>query len=207
MKTDILDIEGSVVGSMELDPSIFQIEPRSHLLHEMVRSNLASKRRGTHKVKSRSEVSGGSAKPWRQKGTGRARAGSIRSPLFRGGGVVFGPSPRSYDFRPPKSARRVALRSALAARSDALIALDKIELGSTPKTKRAAEILRALGASGKKVLIALDRNDDVARKSFRNIARVKMTSAENVNVYDLLNAEALIFERSAIEKIQERLSR
>lgn len=207
MQVDVVDVKNSKVGDVELAPDIFEGKIRPHLLRDMVISQLANRRRGTHKVKSRSEVSGGGKKPWKQKGLGRARAGSIRSPIFRGGGIVFGPQPRDYGYTLPKKARRAALISALSlkVKENSLKVLDKLELADH-KTKNAAAVLKALGATGKALVVVAEKEKN-AELGFRNLPGVKLVRPETVNVYDLMNVDHVVLSQDALTKIQERLAK
>ncbi len=206
MKIDVIDTKKNKVGDAELAPEIFEGEIKRHLVHDVVVNQMANHRKGTHKTKNRTEVRGGGKKPWKQKGLGRARAGSIRSPLFRGGGVVFGPTPRNYGYSVPKKVRKAALVSALTfkAQDNAFIVVDKLELAA-PKTKDALAILNSLGISGK-VLIVTGSRDSNLELSFRNIAGVKMVRPETVNTLDLVKADTVLCVRDALDGIHERLS-
>lgn len=207
MKQTVVDSDNKKVGEVELAPSVFEAEIKPHLVRDVVVWQLARRRRGTSKTKERCEVKGGGQKPWRQKGLGRARAGSIRSPLFRGGGTTFGPRPRDYSYNVSKKVRKSALVSSLSARAKdgAVIVLDKLELDE-PKTKKAVATLTALGLDGKALVIINGRNDNV-ELSFRNIHGVKIIQAEGLNVYDILNHDHIVFTQDALDKIQERLGR
>lgn len=198
---DVLDMENRKVGERELKEEVFGVPIREHLLYEAVRWQLACRRRGTASTKTRGEVSGGGAKPWRQKGTGRARAGSIRSPLWRGGGVVFGPRPRDYSYRLPKSARREALKTALALklREGAIKVVKDLNLPEI-KTKRMLEILKGLGAVNS--LIVMDRKDERVEKSARNLPFTKVIRCEGLNVYDILRYENLVLTEASLERIE-----
>jgi large subunit ribosomal protein L4 len=204
METPILNASNERVGTAALDDEIFSAPVNDALLWEVVRMQLAARRQGTHDVKSRSEVRGGGRKPWRQKGTGRARAGSRRSPLWRGGAVIFGPTPRSYAFSMPKKKRKLALRCALAAkaRDGELVVVEDLGLAEI-KTKTLAQTLRGLGAES--ALIVIPERDETIEKSARNLSRVKVLRAEGLNVYDVLRFEKLVLLRSALEKVEERL--
>jgi large subunit ribosomal protein L4 len=208
MKTEIVDITKKKVGEAELPAAIFEAEIKESLLHDVVVSQLASRRSGTHKTKTRAEVRGGGVKPWKQKGTGRARAGSIRSPLFRGGGIIFGPSPRSYAYRIPKKMRAAALRSALSVKAaeNAITIVDQIAFDA-PKTRQAADTVAALGLAGKKILLVLAARNEAVEKSFRNLDKVSIIMTEGVNVYDVLNAEAILATHDAITALTERLAK
>jgi large subunit ribosomal protein L4 len=187
----------------ELNEAIFGVKSRPHLLHQTVVMQLANRRAGSASTKSKGLVRGGGKKPWRQKGTGRARAGSIRSPLWVGGGTVFGPQPRDYSYRMPRTARREALLSALSTkkREDKLIVVDKIEL-DRPKTKQMVEALAALKVES--ALIVIPRADANIERAARNLPRVKVLRVEGLNVYDLLRYEHLILTESALKALEER---
>jgi large subunit ribosomal protein L4 len=193
------------VSEMELDERVFNVEIKDHLLHDVVRMQLANMRTGTASTKNRSAVRGGGRKPYRQKGTGRARAGSRRSPLWRGGGVIFGPAPRDFGFNLPKKMRKQALRVALSARATEgkLLILNQFELKEI-KTKSFVEILARLGME--KALIVISQENFTLERSARNIPGVKVLRVEGLNVYDILNHENLILVKDAVEKIQERLA-
>ena len=202
---DVLTKEGSKVNSIELNQDIFGIEPNQHVLFEAVNLQRASLRRGTHSVKNRSAVSGGGKKPFRQKGTGNARQGTIRAPHYRGGGVVFGPTPRSYSYKMPRKMRRLALRSALSAKvnEEALTVVDNLAL-DTPKTKDFMAILENLNAD-KKVLLVLENEDVNVELSSRNLQGVTVLTLEELNVLDILSANHVIFTEGAIKKAEEVL--
>ncbi len=195
-----------MVGEVDLPPSVFAQPVREHLLYEVVKMQLANRRAGTASTKSRGEVRGGGKKPWRQKGLGRARAGSIRSPLWVGGGTVFGPKPRSYSYLLPKKARKRALCSALSLKwsEGHLLVLDRLEVPEM-KTKKVVEILRQLGV-GEDALIVIPRADEKLEKAARNLPRVKVLRAEGLNVYDLLRYHHLILTREALDSLKVRLA-
>jgi large subunit ribosomal protein L4 len=199
-------MDGADKGTLDL-PEIFAERPREHLLFEVVQSQQASRRAGTHKTKTRGEVSGGGIKPWRQKGTGRARAGSIRSPIWEGGGTIFGPRPRDYSYRLPAKARRVALCAALSdrQRGGALTVVEEIKLPE-PKTKRVAAMLGALGLEGTVLIVESGVNGDL-EKAARNLPLVKVLRTEGVNVYDVLRHQHLLITRSAVAALAERLAK
>jgi large subunit ribosomal protein L4 len=192
----------ATVVNADLPEAIFGIQPNVPVMHQVVTAQLAAARSGTHATKTRAEVSGGGAKPWRQKGTGRARQGSSRSPQWRGGGVAHGPQPRSYRQRTPKKMVWLALRSALSDRaaSGMVIVVDDWGFAS-PKTKEAVAALKALGVAGReRVLVVLDRGDETAWKSFRNLGeRVGLVSVEELNTYDVLVADRVIFTSATLE--------
>lgn len=204
MDFDVINIEGKKVESVTLPDEVFGVEVNSALLWEMVKSQRASKRAGTHKTKKVGEVQGTNAKPYKQKGTGRARQGSLRSPQFVGGGTVFGPQPRDYSYRLPKSARRAALRSALSDRAkDGLVILDKFELDA-PKTKSVVAFLEQLGT---KSALIVDVKNDTLLLSSRNIPRSKAIEATALNVYDILDHEKLVLTQAAIEHVVAKASK
>ncbi len=202
----VVDVANAEVGRIEL-PALFDAPVNDHLLFEQVLAQRASNRSGTAATKTRSMMRGGGAKPWRQKGTGRARAGTRRSPLWRGGAVTFGPQPRSYAYRLPRSARRQALISALAQKrhDDQLKVIDRFGL-EEPKTKRMKEILEVLGVSGS-VLIVLAEGDRNVELSARNLKGVLVMPVAGLNVYDILRYEHLLVEKAAVVAVEERLSR
>lgn len=199
----IFDMTGKKVGTQELAESVFGIEPNMSVMHLMVVNYLANQRQGTQSTLTRSEVSGGGKKPWRQKGTGRARQGSTRSPQWYHGGIAHGPKPRSYSFTVNKKVRRLAMKSALSAKvaDEEMIVLDKLELAEI-KTKEVAKVLSSL-ETGKKVLIVLPEKNDVVYRSARNIAGVKTTLVSTLNVYDILNCDTIIVLKDAVAKIEE----
>lgn len=205
-KVALLNVSGSQVGEVELNDAVFGIEPNVHVLHDAVIMQRASLRFGTHKVKGRSEVRGGGRKPWKQKGTGRARQGSIRSPQWVGGGTVFGPTPRSYSFKLPKKVRRLAIKSALSSKviDQDIIVLDALTLNA-PKTKEFAAILNNLKVD-RKALIVADSYDDVIALSARNIPGVKFIAADGISVLDVLTHDKLIITKEAVQKVEEVLA-
>jgi len=190
---------------VELPDAVFGIEPNEYAVHEAVTLQLASRRSGTHDTKTISEVAGGGRKPWRQKGTGRARQGSRRSPLWRGGGVVFGPTPRKYGYSMPKKVRRLALLSALSARAqgDAVFVVDSLELPE-PSTKAMAALFDAIGVE--KPLVVTVARDEIVEKSTRNIPNAMALGVAGLNVYDVVNHQALIIAREAVAKAEEALA-
>jgi len=192
------------VGSIDLSPEIFEVEVRPEILHFVVRAQLAAKRVGTHSVKTRAFVSGGGKKPWKQKGTGHARAGSNRSPVWRGGAVIFGPQPRSYEFKVNRKVRRLALKMALTSRllEDNLLVLKGIDLPEI-KTKRFAEVAKALGLE--KALIVFNEADNNLLLSARNLPGIKLLPADKLNAYDVLLYPKLVMLESAAVSVQERL--
>ncbi|MCJ7843052.1 50S ribosomal protein L4 [Lederbergia sp. NSJ-179] len=196
---------GSKVGEIDLNESVFGIEPNNHVLFEAIVMQRASLRQGTAKVKNRSEVRGGGAKPWRQKGTGRARQGSIRSPQWRGGGTVFGPVPRSYSYKLPKKVRRLAIKSALSTkvREESILVLESLSF-EAPKTKEFVKVLANLPV-GKKALVVTDTVDENVELSGRNIPGITVIEASNLNVLDVTNHQTLILTKAAVEKVEEVL--
>lgn len=202
-KVALYDITGAQIGEVELSDAVFGIKPNPHVVHDVVVMQQASMRAGTHKTKGRSEVSGGGRKPWRQKGTGRARQGSIRAPQWRGGGTAFGPQPRSYAFKLPKKVRRLALRSVLSAKvlENDLIVLDQLTMDA-PKTKRFAEVLKNLKVERKALVVAGEIDENVAL-SARNIPGVKYISAAGINVLDVIGHDKLIMTQDAVRKVEE----
>lgn len=205
-KVALYNTNGEQVGEIELNDAVFGIEPHAHAMHSAVVMQQASLRQGTHKVKGRSEVRGGGRKPWRQKGTGRARQGSIRSPQWVGGGVVFGPTPRSYAYKLPKKVRRLAIRSALSSKvlAEEIIVLDGLQMNE-PKTKQFAGILQNLKADRKALIVSAEYNDNVAL-SARNIPGVKFIAADGINVLDVLGHDKLIITKDAVQKVEEVLA-
>lgn len=201
-KVPVYNIGGDQVGEVELSERLFAAPVRPDLMHEVVLMYLAGQRQGTHKVKGRSEVRGGGRKPWKQKGTGRARQGSIRSPQWKGGGVVFGPTPRSYKYNLTKKVRRQALYSALSSKVDGgkVVVLDALNLPEA-KTKHMAALLGKFELS-KALFVDVDRLGPAYLAS-RNIPGVKLVDANGVNVYDLLRYEHVVFTRDAVERVQE----
>lgn len=194
---------GADAGSLELDDSTFGIEPNVPVMHQVVTAQLAARRSGTQSTKTRAEVSGGGAKPWKQKGTGRARAGSTRSPNWIGGGVALGPKPRSYAQKTPKKMIKLALRSALSDRASEgkVIVVDEWKFDA-PSTKGAIAALAALGVEGK-VLLVLDRGDVAAWKSFRNLGHVHIIETAELNTYDVLVSDYVIFTKSTLPNAEE----
>ncbi|PWL81637.1 MAG: 50S ribosomal protein L4 [Clostridia bacterium] len=199
----IYNMLGKEAGEMELSADIFGVEPNAAVLHSAVVNYLANQRQGTQSTKTRTEVSGGGRKPWRQKGTGHARQGSIRAPQWTHGGIALGPKPRSYNYVLPKKMRRLALKSALSSKvaDGALLVLDELKLDEI-KTKTVAAMLTALNAD-RKVLLVLPEKNDVAVKSARNIPGVKTALVNTINTYDILNADKLIVVKDAVAKIEE----
>ncbi|MBE1447251.1 50S ribosomal protein L4 [Paenibacillus sp. OAS669] len=202
-KVALYNVSGSQVGEVELSDSVFGIEPHAHVLNEAVLMQRASLRLGTHKVKGRSEVRGGGRKPWKQKGTGRARQGSIRAPQWKGGGTVFGPTPRSYSYKLPKKVRRLAIKSALSSKviGNEIIVLDQLQL-TQPKTKEFAAILSNLKVDRKALVVTAGYEENVAL-SARNIPGIKFVVAEGINVLDVMVYDKLIITKDAVQKVEE----
>ena len=198
----VYNIEGKEVGTIELNDAIFGVEVNEHLVHMAVVSQLANNRQGTQKAKTRSEVSGGGKKPWRQKGTGHARQGSTRAPQWTGGGVVFAPTPRDYSFKLNKKEKRAALKSALTLRveENKFIVVDEMNFDEI-KTKKFQTVLNNLSVS--KALVVLEDGNKNAELSARNIADVKTAKTNTINVYDILKYNTVIATKAAVEKIQE----
>ncbi|MDK2821209.1 MAG: large subunit ribosomal protein [Clostridia bacterium] len=205
-KVALYNVQGQQVGEIDLSDDVFGCEVNEAVLHDAVVMQLASRRQGTVATKGWAKVSGGGRKPWRQKGTGRARAGSIRSPLWRGGAVIFGPQPRDYGYKLPKKVRRLALRSALSSKVNEgnMIVLDNLTLAE-PKTKEMANIIENLTGQDKALVVTASRDRNV-ELSARNLPGVNFVPSEGINVYDLLAYDKLIITKDAVERIQEVLS-
>ena len=199
----VVDMEGKQVGTVDLSDSIFGIQPNEAVMHQVVLSYLAAQRQGTQSALTRSEVSGGGRKPWRQKGTGRARQGSTRAPQWTHGGIVFAPKPRDYRFTVNKKERRLALKSALSVKAaeNEIIVVDSIKTDEY-KTKKMVAMLNAIGAE-KKTLIVLPEVDSMVIMSAKNIPGVKTAQVNTINVYDILNADKLVIAKDAVSKIEE----
>ena len=199
----VYNMEGKEVGNIDLNDAIFGVEVNEHLVHLAVVQQLANNRQGTQKAKTRSEVSGGGRKPWRQKGTGHARQGSTRSPQWTGGGVVFAPVPRDYSFKMNQKEKRAALMSALSdkVQNDKLIVLDELKMDEF-KTKKFAEVMTNLKAT-RKALVVVAENDAKVVKSAKNLAEVKTALTNTINVYDIVNAQTLVLTKDAVAKIEE----
>jgi len=202
---DVFNLDSEVTGRLELSDSIFGVPVKSHVLHEVVIYQLAKRRAGTAKAKGRSEIRGGGKKPFRQKGTGRARAGTTRSPIWRGGGTVHGPQPRDYEMRIPKKVRRLALKMALSQKvlDDGFKVIDQLKLDRI-RTKDFVDLLDRFELG--KTLVVLPEPDEMIEKSARNIPNVKVLRSEGLNVYDLLNYHALILSRECVSRIEEALA-
>ena len=205
-KVAVYDMTGAKTGEMELNDSVFGVEINEAVVHQAVVMQLASQRQGTHATKTRAMVRGGGRKPWKQKGTGRARAGTIRSPLFVGGGVAFGPHPRSYKFSMPRKARRLAIKSALTAKVNdgELLIVESINFAE-PKTKDVVNFLGNFEAPAKALIITADNDENVA-KSSRNIPGVKAIGTIGLNVFDLLHHDKVLVTKEAVAKIEEVLA-
>jgi large subunit ribosomal protein L4 len=199
----MIDVMGNPVEEVELNEGIFDVEVNQHAVYLVVKNILANKRQGTHSAKTRAEVRGGGRKPWRQKGTGRARQGSIRSPQWRGGGVVFAKKPRDYSYTTPKKVRRIALQSVLTSKvqNDEMILVDKYVL-EEPKTKEFAKILKNIKADSKALVVINDEDTNIYR-SARNIDGVKVLRATDINVYDLLKYDNLVISKDALNVVEE----
>jgi len=202
-KVAIYNVNGDQVGELDLSDAVFGVAVHRQALFDVVNKHLASKRRGTHDTKTRAEVSGGGRKPWRQKGTGRARHGSTRSPIWRSGGIVFGPHPRDYSYRLPKKVRRLAMRSALSSKVEggSIVVLEELAM-ETPKTKDMVKILGNLKVNNK-VLVVTANRDETVFKSARNIPGVKPLSVPGLNVYDLLAHNTLVITKDAVARVEE----
>ena len=202
-KIAMVDMAGKQVGDIELNEAVFGIEPNTHVMHAMVVNYLANQRQGTQSTLTRSEVSGGGKKPWRQKGTGRARQGSTRSPQWTHGGIALGPKPRDYRYSLNRKVRRLAMKSAFSSKvlDNEMIVVDSIAVDEI-KTKKIVEMLKALGAE-KKALIVLSEKDEAVIKSARNIPGVQTALVGTLNVYDILNHDAFIVSKDAVAKIEE----
>ena len=203
LKTNVLDMSGKVVGEIELSEAVFGITPNAAVVHDVVKNHLANCRQGTQSALTRAEVSGGGRKPWRQKGTGRARQGSTRAPQWTHGGIVFAPKPRDYSYTLNKKTRRLALKSVLSAKAAEanIVVIDSIKM-EAPKTKEFAAFLNAVGVQGKALVVTAEVNENVV-KSGRNIPGCQVTFANLINVYDVANATKLVVDQAAIQKIEE----
>lgn len=197
---DVIDLEGKKAGSVVLPGSIFDVPTNIPLMHQVVVAQLAAARQGTHATKTRGEVAGGGKKPFRQKGTGNARQGSIRAPHFTGGGIVHGPQPRDYDQRTPKKMKQGALRSALSdrARADRIHVVTALFEGDKPSTKAALAALRAI-VEDRQALVVLERGDELTALSLRNVPEVHVLWADQLNTYDVLDADDIVFTQAALE--------
>jgi large subunit ribosomal protein L4 len=202
-KVALYNVSGQQIGDIELNDTIFGVEVNQHVLYEVVKNQLANKRQGTQSTKTRAEVRGGGRKPWRQKGTGRARQGSIRAPQWPGGGVVFAPKPRDYSYAVPKKVRRLAMKSALSSKveSSEIIVLDELNL-TQPKTKDMVNILKNVNSKKKALLVMVEKNENVV-KSASNIPGIQTTLVNTLNVYDILKYDSLIITKEAVKKVEE----
>ena len=203
LKTNVYDMSGELVGEIELSEAVFGVTPNQSVVHDVVKNHLANKRQGTQSALTRAEVSGGGRKPWRQKGTGRARQGSTRAPQWTHGGIVFAPKPRDYSYTLNKKSRRLALKSVLSAKvaETNLVVIDSIKM-EAPKTKDFAAFLAAVGCECK-TLVVTATPDEAVIKSGRNIPGCEITFANLINVYDVLNAKKLVVDKAALQKIEE----
>jgi len=203
LKTNVYDMSGKLVGEIELSEAVFGVEPNQSVVHDVVKNHLANCRQGTQSSLTRAEVSGGGRKPWRQKGTGRARQGSTRAPQWTHGGIVFAPKPRDYSYTLNKKSRRLALKSVLSAKAAAenLVVIDAIRMDE-PKTKEFAAFLKAVSCDCKTLVVTAEPSENVI-KSGRNIEGCQVTFANVLNVYDILNAKKLVVDQEALKKIEE----
>ena len=202
-KVAVYNMLGAQVGEIELNDDVFGIEPNKAVMYDFIKMQLANKRQGTSSTKTRTEVRGGGKKPWRQKGTGRARAGSSRNPVWRGGGIAFGPKPRDYSYKLPQKVRRLALRSALSSKAldNKIVVVDEFNFDQ-PKTKVMVQALEALKVGKKTLLVTADGNVNVV-KSARNIEGVKPMRADFINVYDILKHDTLLITKDAVAMVEE----
>ena len=203
LKTNVYNMSGELVGEIELSEAVFGVTPNESVVHDVVKNHLANKRQGTQSALTRAEVSGGGRKPWRQKGTGRARQGSTRAPQWTHGGIVFAPKPRDYSYTLNKKSRRLALKSVLSAKvqESNLVVIDSIKMDA-PKTADFAKFLKAVGAEGKSLVVTAAADANVV-KSGRNIPGCEVTFANLLNVYDIVNATKLVVDQAALAKIEE----
>ena len=203
LKTNVYNMSGNVVGEIELSEAVFGIAPNMAVVHDTVKNHLANKRQGTQSALTRAEVSGGGRKPWRQKGTGRARQGSTRAPQWTHGGIVFAPKPRDYSYTLNKKAKRLALKSVLSAKASeqSIVVIDSIKM-ETPKTAEFAKFLAAVGCNTKTLVVTAEADMNVV-KSGRNIAGCEVTFANVINVYDVINANKLVVDKASLAKIEE----
>lgn len=202
-KVALYDMSGAQIGELELNDSVFGIEPNQAVMYDFVKMQLANKRVGTSSTKTRAEVRGSGKKPWRQKGTGRARVGSRRNPVWTGGGIAFGPKPREYSYRLPRKARRLAMKSALSSKvlENNLIVVDQLSFDE-PRTKQMVATLQALNSSKKTLVVTADGDANIT-KSTRNIPGVKPLRVDFINVYDLLKYDTLLITKDAVAKVEE----
>ena len=203
LKTNVYNMSGKLVGEIELPEAVFGIDPNGAVVHEVVKNQLANLRQGTQSALTRAEVSGGGRKPWKQKGTGRARQGSTRAPQWTHGGIVFAPKPRDYSYTLNKKAKRLALKSVLSAKAaeQAVVVIDEIKMDA-PKTKTFAAFLNAVGCTSKTLVVTANADQNVVR-SGRNIEGCEVTFANLLNTYDVLHADKLVVDQAALQKIQE----
>lgn len=203
---EMKDASGKKVKDAELSAAVFEIEPNVHVMHEVVRSQRAARRQGTHDTLTRGQVRGGGKKPWRQKGTGRARQGTIRAPQWAGGGTVFGPHPRSYAFKVPAKAVKLAMRSALSAKlaDGEIVVVDQLSF-EKPSTKQAAEVLKNLGLEGRVTIIVPDEDVNTFL-SFRNLSKVRAIGVSELNTLDFIDNKALVLTEAALTRIEEVLA-
>ncbi len=209
MQLDVLKIDGSPTGEkVELSPAVFEIEPNDHAIYQAVTAHLANARQGTHKTKTRSEVRGGGKKPWKQKHTGRARSGSIRNPVWVGGGTIFGPKPHTYEKKVNDKVKMLAKKSALSykAKDNSLIVVEDFSIEEV-KTKKFVEILGSLGLKGKKTLMLLSKGDKGILLSSRNLQKVFVRNAVDASVYEFVNNDIILFQKSALTVLQDKLTR
>ena len=203
LKTNVYDMSGKLVGEIELSEAVFGVTPNQSVVHDVVKNHLANVRQGTQSALTRAEVSGGGRKPWRQKGTGRARQGSTRAPQWTHGGIVFAPKMRDYSYTLNKKARRLALKSVLSAKAaeQNIVVIDSIAM-EAPKTSEFAKFLKAVNCDCKTLVVTAEANTNVL-KSGRNIEGCQVTFANVINVYDILNAKKLVLDKAALQKIEE----
>lgn len=202
-KVNVYNMQGEQLEQIELSEATFGVEVNQHVVYEVVKNQLANKRQGTQSAKTRAEVRGGGRKPWRQKGTGRARAGSTRSPIWTGGGVAFAPKPRDYSYKVPKKIKRLAMKSALTSKvlENEIIVIDELTMDS-PKTKDMVNILKNISADRKALIVTLNPESNVI-KSANNLPNVQTTIVSNMNVYDILKYNSLIITKEAVRKVEE----
>ena len=202
-KVNVYNMLGEQVGEIELNDDVFGIEVNQHVVYEVVKNQLANRRQGTQSAKTRAEVRGGGRKPWRQKGTGRARAGSSRSPVWTGGGVTFAPKPRDYSYKVPKKVKRLAMKSALTSKveNNEIIVIDELNFDA-PKTKDMVNLLKKLNADRKALIVTAEKNENVIR-SANNIPAIQTTVVNNLNVYDILKYNSFIITKDAVRKVEE----
>lgn len=207
MNIPVYNVKGEETSKVRVDDSVFMIEPNEDVIHRAVVAEMTNSRQGTHSTKTRSEVRGGGRKPWRQKGRGVARAGTIRSPIWRGGGVVFGPKPRDYKDRLPKKMKKLARRSALSQRvqDKAVYVVDEMTIDA-PRTKDFRKLLQDLGLGGKKITVLVGEIEKNLSLSARNLPNVFLIPATDVSTYDLLDCEAVVFDKAGIKKLSEQLA-